>query len=72
MLTLSDTLPLVTATRLARQRRGDTKQSMVGTSIRNGLFQVNVVTYAKDGTSTVAPLSDWLSLADAVAFLNRL
>jgi hypothetical protein len=57
------------ATLAARERTGD---KAIGTSVKQGLIRVERITYAKNGVSTVAPLSDYLPAADSIAFLSEL
>lgn len=55
------------ATLAARERCNDKR---IGTSVANGRLRVERVTYAKNGCSTVEPLSGWLPINEAIAFLN--
>lgn len=57
------------ATLAARERTGD---KAIGTAVNMGRFQVQRVTFAKNGRSTVEPLSDYLLPSDTVRFLNEL
>jgi len=56
------------ATLACRKRNND---KSIGTSADQGLLRVERVTYAKNGISTINPLSDWLPIADAISFLNE-
>jgi hypothetical protein len=64
-------LALRDATLRARARTGD---SAIATSVKAGMFRVERVTRPTRGvgTYTVTPLSERLSLADAIAFLDNL
>jgi hypothetical protein len=42
----------------------------IGSSVRNGLLRVERTTYAKNGVSTVEPVSGWLSLPDVIDFMR--
>lgn len=59
---------LQAATLDARSRLNDVS---IGTQVKAGEFRVVRTTYRKSSTM-VTPLSDWLVLSDAVAFLKRL
>ena len=66
VVTLAD---LRTATLNARIRTGRTDLAV---SVKGGLYQVQSVTYPTRKSSKVVPLSDWLSLSDAVNYLEAL
>ncbi len=57
------------ATLAARERTGD---KAIGTAVKQGRFQVQRVTFSKSGLSAVQPLSDYLTPADALAFLTEM
>ena len=57
------------ATLDARVRMQD---NTIGTRVEAGKLQLVRVTYDGRGVSTVAPFSDWMPMADAVAALNAL
>lgn len=56
------------ATLACRKRNND---KSIGTSVKNGMMRVERVTYSKNGGSTVAPISKWLPVADAIDFLGE-
>jgi hypothetical protein len=57
------------AVKAARLRTGD---RTIGTHLEQGRLQVIRVTYTAKGTSRIAPLTGWLSAADALAVINAL
>lgn len=57
------------ATTAARVRLGD---QSIGTQVSGGRVQVVRVTYRRNGTSEVAPVSDFLPLDKAAAFLDAM
>lgn len=57
------------ATLAARARTGDTA---IGTAVKAGRFQVRRVTFSKSGLSAEQPLSDFLTPAECISFLNEL
>lgn len=73
---MTHTRSIVTATLEARQRTGD---SAIATAVRQGCYQVQRVTYPHltasgkpSGRAHIEPLTDWLSLGDAITFLDSL
>ena len=58
---------LMLATQAARQR---TKDNGIGVLVKVGQYQVVRVTYPTKRTSKVEPLSVWVSLSDAIAYLE--
>ena len=44
----------------------------IGISIKDGRVQVRCCTFDAKGISTITPLSDWISVKDAVTFLNQM
>lgn len=62
--------PLTRATLAARVRLGSDE---IGTCVSRGLFQVHHCHFPKGKTTaTVTPLSEWLDLDAAIAFLNAM
>ncbi len=57
------------ATLAARQRTGD---KTIATNIKKGLVQVVRVVYNGKGTSTVTPVSNKITEAEAIALLNEM
>ena len=60
---------LLLATKEARQR---TKDNGIGVLVKVGQYQVVRVTYPTKRTSKVEPLSSWIRLADALAYLEAM
>lgn len=66
---LQDMFTLRNATLAARQRTGD---ETIGTTVSAGKVQIVRVTFNAKGRSTVAPATDWLTVAEAVQALEAL
>lgn len=58
-----------TATLAARNRL---KDETIGTQVKAGKLQVMRVTYDAKGKSTITPVTDFISFADAIATLKAM
>ena len=67
----AEIMALRAATLAARARTGNQD---LGSSVEQGLFRIEEVTYPKEkrGLAVVKPLSGFLSLQGAIAFINAL
>lgn len=65
---MAATMPLRVATMNARKRLND---ATISTRVKAGKVQVGRVTYQKN-VGDFAPLSDWLTMDEAVVFIERL
>lgn len=66
---MSTLFQLSAATRAARTAA---KMSGIGTQVERGLFQVVNVTPTKKGGSIVDPLSDWISISEAIEVMRQI
>lgn len=57
------------ATLAARARTGD---NSISTRVDKGRVQIVRVSFDVSGTSTIAPVSDWLPIADVPALLSKI
>lgn len=69
MNALQQMVILQKATVSARTRMLD---KTIATQVKAGQVQITRVTYNNKGKSTVLPVSGWMSVTDAVEFLDRM
>ena len=65
---MNDIFTIQRAANAARARTGNTT---IGVGVRAGQYQVQHITYTK-GASTVASVTDWLTLSSVLSFLESM
>lgn len=62
---------IFTIQRAVNAARVRTRNTSIGVGVRAGQYQVQHITYIK-GVSTVAPVTDWMSMSSVLSFLESM